>query len=329
MAAPSLLILSIDGKKIESPVSVSLGKQLRIDVGVDEALGTTIESIPPLPSTLSLSLTALSGVLTAPLSETFTLVARNVKGEVKATLQIQTDPCNPYTFRLIKGTAYLLIKLDEQTLLNGIKSEGFVLTTCVEQGTLSSSIKCNSVLGCWVALETDVLRQPPRFFHYREEGTMQWELPFEEFDVEPINTEGSTVVGWPFSTILWSVTGFVRSVELVGLPKWMKYDWLENSIHGIAEEVGFFEGSVRVSSLNDSISFPVSLEVFDFLSLPPNITVLTLKETNDYHSPMVTMFSVNDTSIERSLFSIPTYFTHSFSQVFILPEGLLTFPFSQ
>lgn len=328
MKAPSSLVLSIDGEIIKSPITLILGRQLHIDVSVDEALGTTIESIPPLPSTLSLSLTSLSGTLIAPLHDSFTLVARNVKGEVNTTLQIDTDPCDPYTFRLIKGNAYLLIKLDSQTLHNKIESEGFLHTSCITEGTLSSTIQCNSVLGCWVGLETDSMRQPPRFVHYREEATMEWDLPFNEFSVEPILTEGSTVIGWPFSTILWNVNGFVKSVELVNLPEWMEYDWLENSIHGIAEEVGLFEGSVRVSNGNETISFPVSLEVFDFQLLPPNVTVLTLKETNDYHSQTITVFSANDTSIEQSSFPISTYFTHSFSQVLILPEGFISFPFS-
>ena len=305
-----------------------LGKPLHIDISVDETVGTTIESIPPLPSTLSLSLTSLSGQLIAPLHDSFTLIARNVKGEVSTTLQIESDPCNPYTFRLIKGNAYLQIKLDSQTLHNKIESEGFLLTSCITQGTLMSFIQCNSVLGCWVGLETDSTRQPPRFVHYREEVMMEWNLPLDEFSVEPIVTEGATVIGWPFSTILWNMKGFVKSVELINLPEWMEYDWLENSIHGIAKEVGIFEGSVRVSNMNETISFPVSLEVFDFLSLPPNITVLTLKETNDFHSQTITVFSVNDTSIEQSIFPISIYFTHSFSQVLILPEGSISFPFS-
>ena len=121
----------------------------------------------------------------------------------------------------------------------------------------------------------------------------------------------------------------MKNVELVGLPEWMEYDQLENSIHGIAQEVGFFEGSVQISGQNETVSLKIRVDVFDLFSLPSNITLLTLKETNDYHSPCLTVFSVNDTSIDRTILSLPTYFTHSFSQVLILPEGSLTFPFSQ
>ena len=77
MKAPSSLVLSIEGEIIKKPITVILGKQLHIDVSVNEALGTTIEAIPPLPSTLALSLTSLSGSLIAPLHNSFTLVARN------------------------------------------------------------------------------------------------------------------------------------------------------------------------------------------------------------------------------------------------------------
>lgn len=319
----------IDGEIVQNPITLTLGASLQIEISMNGTLGTSIESVPPLPSTLSLSLTSLSGMVIAPLDQTFTLVARNSKGEVSTTLHIQTDPCNPYTFRLIQGNAYLKIELDSRILHDKTESGGFMLTSCFSQGTLSSFVQCLSVLGCWVGLETESMYQPPRFIHYSEEVMMEWELPLTKFSVKPIVTESSTLLGWPFSTILWSVEGFVKNVELVGLPEWMEYDQLENSIHGIAQEVGFFEGSIQISGQNETVSLKIRVDVFDLFSLPSNITLLTLKETNDYHSPCLTVFSVNDTSIDRTILSLPTYFTHSFSQVLILPEGSLTFPFSQ
>lgn len=313
---------------IEHTLQITLGRSMAIDVSLDEVLGVVMESVPPLPSSFHLTPTSLTGSLTYPINQEFTLIARNVKGEVNKTIQIVSDSCEPYTLRLLKGDGFMLVKLNNEVVHNSLVSKGFLVTVCTDEGILSLHTTCQSVQGCWIQLESGIMRELPHFIHYKEERDMLWSLPLEEFDVEPLITEVSTVIGWPIPTLLWSVSGFIRNTSISGLPDWISYDSLENSLNGVAQTPGIFEGSVVVAGYNESYSFSVVVEVMDRSQFNCNMTVISLVEANDLHSNILTLFSFNTTDLISSVIDISSLRTYSIVQVIFLPEGYLNFTFA-
>ena len=313
---------------IDHTLQITLGRSMTIDVSVDEVLGVVMESVPPLPSSFHLTRTSLTGSLTYPINQEFTLIARNVKGEVKKTIQIVSDPCEPYTLRLLRGSGSMLVKLNNEVVHNSLVSEGFLVTVCTDEGILSLHTTCQSVQGCWIQLESKTMRELPHFIHYKEEVDLLWSLPLEEFDVEPLVTEVSTVIGWPIPTLLWSVSGLIRNTSISGLPDWISYDPLGNSLNGVAQTAGVFEGSIVVTGYNESYSFSVVVEVMDASQLNRNMTIISLVEVNDLHSSILTFFTFNITDLTSSVIDISSLQTYSIVQVLLLPEGYLNFTFA-
>ena len=207
---------------------------------LDHSHGVTLTSVPPLPSSILLSPTSITGNVTEVLSNNYTLIASNAAGAVSKRLFIQTEVCTEtfYYVRFTVGKGQSMIKLDSEVLFDHSVDPSVVVPVCTTTGDLTVSYQCSSPQGCWFTVYRNEDHLPFIFVRYNKRHIETFSFPYSRLYVNPLQQDFVFPIGQSISSILWYHHGFFSSVVLHGLPDWITYDRLENCVTGYAEEAG-------------------------------------------------------------------------------------------
>lgn len=327
---PSSILLTVDGSEIGNELVVSMGVDFFIGVNVDYSIGTTVTVQPALPSSVLVTPTFITGNITQLLNQSFTITARNQKGEYSRELHIRTegDSLTQYFIHILTGKGTVRATLPDSTLVDIRAIGGLIIPFTTVNGTLNMQFACRDAEGCWFTIETPTTRLPSMFVHYGESYKSLFAFPLPSLTVLPQITDVMGVIHQPAPTILWEQTGFYSDVVLVDLPSWLQYNPLENRIEGIAEEEGLFSGHVLVVGSEETYDIPVNITIIDTVDLFRNETVISLVYHNENHSSLLTYYSFyhDDYEIEEIDLESPSVVT--FLSYLIVPNGLHNLTFS-
>lgn len=320
---PTSLMLTVNGQEIGDSVSLPLGEVFYITVILDHSNDVTLTSIPPLPASVLLSSSSITGNVTEVLSNNYTLIARNSAGAVSKKLFIQTEPCHEtfYYIRFNVGRGQGLVKLDSEVKLDHSVDPSVVVPICTTSGTLTVSYQCSSPQGCWFTLYRGNEHLPSLFVRYNEHRVSSFILPYDQLFVNPWESDFVIPVGQSISSIFWYHHGFFSSIILHDLPSWIVYDPLENCLSGYAEESGFYEGSVEVLSSDGNVEFDLAIEVLTEKEIKlMNGQPVVIEMLNEVHSTQFPWFEF-DGNLTYVPVSLTNVTTHRILQSVLIPRG--------
>ena len=330
---PSSITLITSSSIIEKEIALSLGASFFIGITVDYAIGTEINIIPPLPSSIIVTPSYLAGNLTQPINGNYTIQAKNKKGVFIRELYIHTDsdPSIQYYLHILTGKGVMRATVNDETIVDRLVYAGSYYPFTALNETLKMQYTCRYAEGCWFTIESITMKLPSIYLHYGESYQHQYTLPLFTSSVTPILTNAIGILHQPIPTIIWEQEGFFSDVILHDLPSWISYNPLENRLEGIAEETGDFIGSVEIITLSDQYEFAVNFTIIDTFSLFANETMIHVICHNDNHSSLLPFFTAIDDLIEVEEISLQS-FSHSLITIdsyLLLTHGLHNFTLSK
>lgn len=323
IVAPTELEFSVGGQAIGSEIEIPLGEFFQIDITVDHLYTTHLLVDPPLPSSLSLSLTALQGNLTTPLNLTYVLTAINSKGSVNRTLHLYTEICSEefYYVRYRTGSGRGKVTVNSKVLFEYSVTSSTIVPFCIANATVVMEYTCTSPEGCWYSLYHNDAHLPPIFVHYNDHDKRTIALPTTSFS-STVVTDFITVVEGQWFSVFWEQKGFVKSVEMIDSPEQVYYDELEHALYGQLPEMGDYGLLFAVNGEKTTDLLEVMINVLPEIDMNRTISI-TVEMMNDEHAKSISLFASDGNTTEVMAINGRWISTHRILQPVMVYGGLV------
>lgn len=309
---------------------VEAGRTFTITVAVDASAGVRLQLTPPLPDSVFVNTTTITGVLDRPLNTTFTLTAANAAGQATTALRLLVERTADTYLRCDAGRVRVVVA--EEKGFSGTLAAGEAVPVYTREGFVPVTAACYALEGCRLSLhhfDEGVL--PLLTLHYQQEVSTMLALPVVGFAVTPMVVEAAAFLHHPVPTLFWSVDGFCRT-SFASLPAWLRPSSAV-SLDGVAEEPGAFVFSATLANSTHAVALVFLVTVEDELLLPSNATLLTLRTQlapDDDFMQTVPLFAAANDTLTVAYVTLPYLAFSAITQQVLLSPGFhnITLPSS-